>query len=237
MKEEKCPFFEVATVTFCKAYPVKKMIPVDKSSSAKCVCNTDDFRACPAFREIEAHNSEAEHVRGFVLKSGYHFHPKHVWLAPSEEGDGEFRVGIDDFFQKVIGPIDSVSLPPEGSTVKENNVCLLLHSGKRTARMVAPGDGIIQSVNPRISADPKLLNRDPYNDGWIFSMHLAGEALRRLFHGSVAKKWLDCEVERLQRMFSSDLGITATDGGESLPDISGRLNEAQWSRVVSLFLG
>lgn len=237
MKDEKCPFLEVTTVTFCKAYPVKKMIPLDKSSAAKGVCTSENYRACPAFREIEAHNSDAEHVRGFVLKSGYYFHPKHVWLTPSEECEGEFRAGIDDFSQKVIGPIDGVSLPPEGSAVKENNVCLLLHSGKRTARMVAPSDGIIQTVNPGIGADPKILNRDPYNEGWIFSMHLAGEGLRRLFHGSVARKWLDCEVERLQRMFSSDLGLTATDGGESLPDISVRLNEAQWSRVVSLFLG
>lgn len=236
MKEEKCPFLEVTTVCFCKAFPVKKMIPVDKSSSAKGVCNSDNFRACPAFREIESHNSEAEHVRGFLLKAGYYFHPKHLWISPAEN-NGDMKVGIDDFSQKLVGPVDGVSLPPEGSTVKENAVCLLLHSGKRTARMAAPSDGIIQSVNPKLTADPRVLNRDPYNEGWIFTMHLAGEGLRRLFHGSVARKWLDCEVERLQRLFSSDLGITATDGGESLPDISSRLNEAQWSRVVSLFLG
>lgn len=237
MKDEKCPFLEIATVTFCKAYPVKKMIPLDKSSSAKGVCNTDHFRKCPAFREINAHGSEMEHVRGFHLKAGCYFHPKHLWLSPSEETEGEMKVGIDDFSQKIIGPIDNVTLPPEGSVVKENSVCILLHSGKRTARMVAPSDGIIQSINKKIAADPKVINRDPYDEGWIFSMHIAGEGLRRLFHGNVARKWLDCEVERLQRMFSSDLGITATDGGESLPDISSRLNEAQWSRIVTLFLG
>jgi hypothetical protein len=195
MKDEKCPFLEVTTVTFCKAFPVKKMIPLDKSSSAKGVCTTDSFRQCPAFREINAHNSEAEHVRGFHLKPGYYFHPKHVWISPSEASEGEARA------------------------------------------MVAPSDGIIQSINRKITADPKVLNRDPYNEGWILSMHIAGEGLRRLFHGSVARKWLDCEVERLQKVFSADLGITATDGGESLPDISGRLTEAQWSRIVTLFLG
>jgi glycine cleavage system H lipoate-binding protein len=204
MKEEKCPFLEVTKVTFCKAFPVKKMIPLDRSSSAKGVCTTDSFRQCPAFREINAHNSEAEHIRGFHLKAAYYFHPKHLWISPSEAGEGEVRVGIDDFSQKM---------------------------------MVAPSDGIIQSINRKITADPKVLNRDPYNEGWILSMHMAGEGLRRLFHGRVARKWLDCEVERLQRVFSADLGITATDGGESLPDISSRLTEAQWSRIVTLFLG
>jgi hypothetical protein len=129
MKEEKCPFLEVTKVTFCKAFPVKKMIPLDRSSSAKGVCTTDSFRQCPAFREINAHNSEAEHIRGFHLKAAYYFHPKHLWISPSEAGEGEVRVGIDDFSQKIIGPIDNLTLPPEGSMVKENNVCILLHSG------------------------------------------------------------------------------------------------------------
>jgi hypothetical protein len=96
MKEEKCPFLEVTKVTFCKAFPVKKMIPLDRSSSAKGVCTTDSFRQCPAFREINAHNSEAEHIRGFHLKAAYYFHPKHLWISPSEAGEGEVRVGIDD---------------------------------------------------------------------------------------------------------------------------------------------
>ena len=48
---------------------------------------------------------------------------------------------------------------------------------------------------------------------------------------------LESEVERLQRVFSTDLGITATDGGEALTDISIRLNDAQWGKIVSQFLG
>jgi hypothetical protein len=38
-------------------------------------------------------------------------------------------------------------------------------------------------------------------------------------------------------VFSSDLGMLATDGGEALTDISGRLNDAQWGKIVSQFLG
>jgi len=237
MGEEKCPFLELTTVTFCKAVPVKKMIPVDRSTSEKGLCHTGKYRLCPAFREIDGHTSAADTVRGFSLRPDYYYHPRHLWVSPGKEAETESRVGVDDFTQRLVGKIDRVSLPPEGSHVRENNVCFLLHSGDRTARMVAPGDGIVGTINRKVVDDPETINRDPYEEGWIFSLHLAGDYIPRMYHGGVAKQWLGWEVERLHRLFSSDLGITATDGGDTLPDISSRLNEAQWARIVALFLG
>jgi glycine cleavage system H protein len=236
MGEDKCPFLEMTTVTFCKAFPTKKMIPVDRAASEKGMCHTGNYRLCSAFREIEGHATAAENVRGFLLRPDYYYHPRHVWTAPGNGKEAEARMGADDFTQRLVGRIDRVSLPPEGAPVRENSVCFLLHSGNRTARMVAPGDGIVREINKQVVDDPGLINRDPYEEGWLFSMNVAGEWIPRLYHGSVARQWLDWEVERLHRMFSNDLGITATDGGETLPDISSRLNEAQWSRIVALFL-
>jgi hypothetical protein len=68
-------------------------------------------------------------------------------------------------------------------------------------------------------------------------MRLKGDAVKGLYHENVARKWFESEVERLQRVFSSDLGMMATDGGEALTDISSRLNDAQWGKIVSQFLG
>jgi hypothetical protein len=68
-------------------------------------------------------------------------------------------------------------------------------------------------------------------------MRLKEDAVKGLYHETVARKWFESEVERLQRVFSSDLGMTATDGGEALTDISSRLNDAQWGKIVSQFLG
>ena len=146
-------------------------------------------------------------------------------------------MGIDDFSARLIGRIDRASVPAVGVAVKENHVCFLLHSGHRTVHLVAPADGVVQAVNPKVSADPSILNDDPYGDGWIFSMRLTGDAVKGLYHENVARKWYESEVERLQRVFSSDLGMLATDGGEALTDISSRLNDAQWGKIVSQFLG
>lgn len=235
MKDRKCPFLETKTVTFCKAFPVK-MIPVDRMSSSKGMCNTTDFQECSLYNEVSHTAKGLESVRGIQLKSDCYYHPKHLWVALCPE-EGEARVGIDDFASRLVGKVDRASLPGPDMPVKENSVCFLLHSGPRTVRMVAPANGIIKAVNPRVASDPSIINQDPYSDGWIFSMRMKGDAVNGLYHENVARKWLECEVERLQRVFVTDLGMTATDGGEALPDLSARLTEAQWSKIVSQFLG
>ena len=236
MKEKRCPFLETKTVTFCKAFP-SKMIPVDRMSSSEGLCNTCNYEECALYSEVSGVGKGMENVRGFHLKSAYYYHPKHLWVAPSSAEEGEARVGIDDFAARLIGKVDRISAPAAGVPVKENSVCFLLHSGQRTVRMVSPADGVMKAVNPRVAADPSIINDDPYSEGWVFSMRPKGDAVSGLYHETVARKWLESEVERLHRVFSSDLGMTATDGGEAHADFSSRLNDAQWGKIVSQFLG
>jgi hypothetical protein len=49
----RCPFFEEVLVAFCRAYPVKKMVPSDRLQ-ANCVCTCEGFEDCALFREIMA---------------------------------------------------------------------------------------------------------------------------------------------------------------------------------------
>lgn len=49
----RCPFFEEIVVAFCRAYPVKKMVPSDRIQ-ANCVCTHEGFEDCAMFREIMA---------------------------------------------------------------------------------------------------------------------------------------------------------------------------------------
>ncbi len=49
----RCPFFEEVLVAFCRAYPVKKMVPSDRLQ-ANCICSSKGFDDCPLFREVMA---------------------------------------------------------------------------------------------------------------------------------------------------------------------------------------
>ncbi len=47
----RCPFFEEVLVAFCRAYPVKKMVPSDRLQ-ADCACTCERFEDCSLFREV-----------------------------------------------------------------------------------------------------------------------------------------------------------------------------------------
>jgi hypothetical protein len=49
----RCPFFEEVVVAFCRAYPVKKMVPSDRIQ-ANCVCTSERYEDCRLFREVLA---------------------------------------------------------------------------------------------------------------------------------------------------------------------------------------
>ncbi len=55
----RCPFFEEVLVAFCRAYPVKKMVPSDRIQ-AHSVCTCEGFEECPMFKEVMARMTTGE---------------------------------------------------------------------------------------------------------------------------------------------------------------------------------
>jgi len=45
-----CPYRKEVSMVFCRAYPVKKLVPVDRVTTAS-TCEGEAFKACPAYAE------------------------------------------------------------------------------------------------------------------------------------------------------------------------------------------
>jgi hypothetical protein len=45
-----CPHLEEVRMLLCRAYPVKKPVPVDRVTTASC-CDGDSYRECPLYQE------------------------------------------------------------------------------------------------------------------------------------------------------------------------------------------
>ncbi len=45
-----CPYLKEVTMVFCRAYPVKKLVPLDRVTT-ECTCEGDAFKTCPLFAE------------------------------------------------------------------------------------------------------------------------------------------------------------------------------------------
>ncbi len=45
-----CPYLKEVSMVFCRAYPVKKPVPIDRVTTAS-TCEGDAFRGCSLFRD------------------------------------------------------------------------------------------------------------------------------------------------------------------------------------------
>ena len=95
---------------------------------------------------------------------------EHEWIAT--EG-ASARVGITDYAQDQLGDVVFVQLPDVGLEVVANASCAEVESTKSVSEIYSPVSGVIASVNESLNDEPERLNRDPYGDGWIFTITMA----------------------------------------------------------------
>ncbi|MCI4319305.1 MAG: glycine cleavage system protein GcvH [Thermoplasmata archaeon] len=95
----------------------------------------------------------------------------HEWLRL--EGD-HATVGITDHAQAELTDIVFVDLPRVPKEVKAGESVLVLESVKTVADVYAPMMGTVLEANPALKAKPGLINVDPYGEGWLYKIRLAG---------------------------------------------------------------
>lgn len=94
----------------------------------------------------------------------YYLIEKHVWARP--EGD-VVVVGLTDVAQNLAKGIISVTTKKVGKSLAKGKSIGTVESSKWVGPVPAPVSGEIVEVNPVLTGDPGLLNRDPYGEGWI----------------------------------------------------------------------
>ena len=97
----------------------------------------------------------------------------HEWAKA--EGD-RVRVGITDYAQDALGDIVFVDLPAVGDEVQAGATLGEIESTKSVSEIFAPVSGTIVAVNGELSDAPERINSDPYGEGWICEIALAGGA-------------------------------------------------------------
>jgi len=99
----------------------------------------------------------------------------HEWVRTL--GDGTVEVGITDHAQHALGDLVFVEVPDAGRTVKADEPCAVVESVKAASDVYAPIAGQITAGNPRLAAEPEVVNSDPYGEGWLMRLKPAAGAL------------------------------------------------------------
>ena len=87
-------------------------------------------------------------------------------------------IGITDYAQGELGDIVYVDLPKAGASFGAHDVFGTIEAVKAVSELYAPVAGEVVEVNPRLDGEPALVNSDPYGDGWMLKVRVAGDADR-----------------------------------------------------------
>jgi len=88
-----------------------------------------------------------------------------TWVRFDE--DGTATVGINSVLAWLGGPITSVSFKPAGTVVDRGNALGAIESPRHFDTVRTPITGKVIETNPAVAGNPRLLNRDPYGEGWF----------------------------------------------------------------------
>jgi CheY-like chemotaxis protein/glycine cleavage system H lipoate-binding protein len=159
------------------------------------------------------HVSAIEHTGAgeFAIPGGVFIAKSHCWAAMYE--DGSVRVGLDDFANKLIGPIDAVELPNLGMTVRQGQPLFSVIHGKRRISFLSPVSGHVIDVNTGIAKHPEMLQVTPYAENWTCVLdadHLDTE-IPTLKIGNAAVAFYEEELERLKTL-TKDMSRRTPDG-------------------------
>lgn len=97
----------------------------------------------------------------------------HEWILV--EGTSA-TIGISDHAQKEVTDVVYVEMPKLPKTVKAGEEGTTMESVKAAFSIYAPVSGTISKANTALEGDPGLINRSPYQDGWIFKMEITNPA-------------------------------------------------------------
>jgi glycine cleavage system H protein len=110
----------------------------------------------------------------------------HEWIK--REGD-KIRVGITDHAQSELTDVVFVELPKMDRPANAKEAIAVVESVKAASDIYAPVKGTVVEVNKALEADPGLINREPFGQGWLFALKIDNpDDLRNLKDAAAYKK-------------------------------------------------
>ena len=94
---------------------------------------------------------------------------EHTWIRV----DGNIgTIGITDFAQSQLDEIVYPDLPNVGISFKQDTVLGSVEALKTVSDLFIPVSGKVIEVNKSLINDPILINKDPYNAGWMIKIEI-----------------------------------------------------------------
>lgn len=106
--------------------------------------------------------------------AGLLYSKEHEWLKV--DGDTA-TVGITDYAQSSLGDIVFVELPRVGAEIKQHANIGVVESVKAVSDLFTPAGGEVVEINSALEADPALVNRDAFGEGWLYKIKISDTSM------------------------------------------------------------
>ncbi len=139
-------------------------------------------------------------VEKLTAPAGLLYSRGHTWLAIRE--DGTLRVGIDDFLNHAVGPVQGVDFLATGTRVKRGDPVARLKQHDVSVWVRSPIEGRVRTSHHGMK--PDALSQDPYGAGWLVELETDRRSpdLSGLRLGSLVKEWFQEEALRFGRFLT-----------------------------------
>src|SRR5215831_2051942 len=101
------------------------------------------------------------------------FTEDHLWLRV--EGN-RAQLGISDYGQAELGEVIAVELPDVGDEVEKGESFGEVESVRTVSELLAPLSGTVTAINTELEDHPRIVNEDPYHEGWLVEIDMTDEA-------------------------------------------------------------
>lgn len=182
---------------------------------------------------IEVAKAFKDRIAGFFAPSDVMYHPGHSWVR-IEDAD-TVTIGMNEVAGKIVGKVDSISLPQAGSELKQGSLGWTLKSGNKSVPMLSPVDGEVIAVNERVEYSPQSAVSDPYGNGWLVKVKSPNLAvsIRNLIPKDAVANWLEGIRESLMhRRLDPAMAAMYQDGGLPVEGIAKALDPENWDEIA-----
>lgn len=111
---------------------------------------------------------------------------EHEWITTSSP----WKIGVSDYAQNALGDLTYVELPNVGDHFDKGQEFGTLESTKSVSPLYMPVTGMVKAVNEALADAPELVNKSPYDEGWLIEIEPEGD-LEGLMDGDAYKAFLE----------------------------------------------
>ena len=137
-------------------------------------------------------------VDKYEIRENLHYDPvNHFWVNVL---DDFARIGMSPLVQETSGSFVAVQFIPTGSSFRKNDSIGTVEAEKHVGPLKAPVSGKVRRVNEAVIVNPRLMNEQPYDGGWLMEIELAdGSELAGLITGEKkTREWFEAELKRFK---------------------------------------